>query len=526
MKLFLSSSSSVLLGLSALLVTTGNAKPIPFSYEVGDVITSMYDFAPYLDENGKLSTHLLLYPESCMEYMEKEFYPGLRDANTGRDHFFNRKIHPVSSFAEQEIFGTNGDTFSADDCNAVCIERGVDKSLIQHAMPHLYYKNDTPGKKIDFWYIDQCEAVYFGFMNYHDKVNPVNIYWVDPNTDQKILNQQLQYGEQKTQFIGTILGHKFIMEDSVTGEHLMDHTVEFEGIRSIGKYVPSEEEKQRKDSEVEGLVARTLQSEWARHHRVKRTFSALGFAKGRLPDDIFASMGAYYYNNAKWKSLEEWGGKGVFVNWWEVDVNFIQISWHLKRMWQQRLLELVEDWVDTKLEQTDMYGIRQYEPGARLLTHVDREATHAASLIVNIAQGNVTEPWRVEIHDHADRLHEVVMQPGDIVYYESARCLHGRNTPLKGGYYANLFTHYRPIGDPKWYLKENPPGTPEKLIDVGNCKLVGPKDAYSKNSVQCDDKRAGPHLSPTQFQATSAFDLYKWWETVAPEKEGAVKDEL
>lgn len=49
---------------------------------------------------------------------------------------------------------------------------------------------------------------------------------------------------------------------------------------------------------------------------------------------------------------------------------------------------------------------------ARLLTHVDREATHAASLIINIAQGAIRKPWKVEIYDFSDRLHEVEMEPG------------------------------------------------------------------------------------------------------------------
>ena len=74
---------------------------------------------------------------------------------------------------------------------------------------------------------------------------------------------------------------------------------------------------------------------------------------------------------------------------------------------------------------------------------MDREATHAVSLIVNIAQEGVQAPWPVEIYDHGDRLHEVPMDPGDIVYYESARCLHARMNPLQGGVYVNLFAHYR-----------------------------------------------------------------------------------
>ena len=57
---------------------------------------------------------------------------------------------------------------------------------------------------------------------------------------------------------------------------------------------------------------------------------------------------------------------------------------------------MVEAWAGVPVEQTVMYGLRQYTTGARLLTHVDRISTHAVSLIVNIAQGNLTEPWPVE----------------------------------------------------------------------------------------------------------------------------------
>lgn len=77
--------------------------------------------------------------------------------------------------------------------------------------------------------------------------------------------------------------------------------------------------------------------------------------------------------------------------------SLIQIPWTLKRRWQGRLRELVQAWAGVELEETDMYGMREYTEGARLLTHVDREATHAASLIVNIAQENVTSPWTVEV---------------------------------------------------------------------------------------------------------------------------------
>ena len=86
--------------------------------------------------------------------------------------------------------------------------------------------------------------------------------------------------------------------------------------------------------------------------------------------------------------VEEWssGGKGYFVNWWEVTPYMIGIPWNLKRYWQSRLREMVEAWIggNIPLENTDIYGIRRYEDGARLLTHVDRESTHAVSMIINV----------------------------------------------------------------------------------------------------------------------------------------------
>ena len=211
----------------------------------------------------------------------------------------------------------------------------------------------------------------------------------------------------------------------------------------------------------------------------------------------------------------------------ELIYSFIQIPWILKKRWQGRLKEMIEAWSGVEVDITDMYGMREYTKGARLITHVDRVETHAASMIVNIAQENVTQPWTVEVYDHANRLHEVVMEPGEIVYYESAKALHGRNTPLYSGNYVNLFTHYRPAGDPQWYTRDNPEHTPDPLIDVGECRLTGPSDAYSQGAVTCENPAIGPHLSPKMFTATEGMDLYQWWKDVGPnEEETGSQEEL
>jgi hypothetical protein len=223
------------------------------------------------------------------------------------------------------------------------------------------------------------------------------------------------------------------------------------------------------------------------------------------------------------------------VNWFSTDVLFLQMPWEMKKIYQGRLRTMVEEWAGVPVEQTVMYGLRQYTQGARLLTHVDRHTTHAVSLIVNVAQGNLTEPWPVEIQDHADRLHEVLMSPGDVVYYESAKALHARNRPMMGpnAYYVNMFTHYRPTDDPMWFGRPNPEGTPEPVLGqkpvAEECRLVkkaiaptGPtgQSVGLLEGVECDNPDLGPYISPSLFQAEGPDDLIRWWRMTSPDYHG------
>ena len=458
------------------------------------------------DENGHVQSNTLVYPLACAGLMESS---GIKSEG----QIF---LHPVTGEAELAFFPNGGILEESKnipkmvgDCRAVCVERGVHSSLVTSAMPYLHYnghKDSGPFKK---WFVHNCLRVEVCFMNYHSKT-PIKRYWVTPSHEERENGTPLKYGEPETACFHSYLGHRFVLRDGNTNEIVLDVTVEHALIIAAGKSYPD----LSKNHNFEVQIKNQMNVEWERHKRIKRTCSSLGFKKGRLPNDVFASIGAFYYNNKKYKVPEELNK--VFVNWWEADLFFVQIPWAMKAMWQQRLLELVEAWAGDKLEQTSMYGLRQYEEGSRLITHVDREQTHAFSLIINIAQENVSEPWPVEIYDHADRLHEVAMEAGDIVYYESAKCLHGRNKPLKGNgaYYVNLFTHYRPVGDPKWYEKSNTYGTPEALFNVGNCKLEGSIDDIGVGAVTCDNERIGKNLSPTMFTASSGDDLFNWWKIV------------
>ena len=100
----------------------------------------------------------------------------------------------------------------------------------------------------------------------------------------------------------------------------------------------------------------------------------------------------------------------------------IQPPFGLKTKWHDALRPMAEEWIGgVKLEDTDLYGMRLYNRGAKLLKHVDRESTHAVSMIINVDQSEdlatgAVEPWNLEIHDHRTEQPQLVeMEAGDMV---------------------------------------------------------------------------------------------------------------
>lgn len=118
---------------------------------------------------------------------------------------------------------------------------------------------------------------------------------------------------------------------------------------------------------------------------------------------------------------------------------------------ERGLQPLAEAWAGVRLEHTSTYGIRRYTDGSWLIAHIDKFKTHVISAILNIGQ-SVRKEWPLFILDNSGARHQVILQPGEMVWYESARLLHGRPQLLEGDHYDNLFIHYRPTG--LWYTEE------------------------------------------------------------------------
>jgi hypothetical protein len=95
------------------------------------------------------------------------------------------------------------------------------------------------------------------------------------------------------------------------------------------------------------------------------------------------------------------------------------------------------------------YGFRLYRNDSQLTMHVDKMQTHIISFILHIDSSEDAEPWPIFIEDFHGRTHEVILAPGDILFYESSKCFHGRPRRLNGSWYSSIFVHYYPSDG--WY---------------------------------------------------------------------------
>ena len=176
-------------------------------------------------------------------------------------------------------------------------------------------------------------------------------------------------------------------------------------------------------------------------------FTEEGFKKLPIPPKIYGQIYAFYANGKR-QAIPEFNPKDnghlseyIVSKEVEFPTKMIPLTDEMKMVIFDGLQKTLEEWVGRKIERTHCYGIRTYNRGAVLKKHTDGFETRIISAIINVDQ-QVNEPWALQIDDHQGIEHEVYLEPGEMVLYESAILRHGRVKPLNGDYYSNLFVHY------------------------------------------------------------------------------------
>mmetsp|Transcript_12354 Transcript_12354/g.39106 ORF Transcript_12354/g.39106 Transcript_12354/m.39106 type:complete len:443 (-) Transcript_12354:57-1385(-) len=182
------------------------------------------------------------------------------------------------------------------------------------------------------------------------------------------------------------------------------------------------------------------------HDQVPK-WTPVGYKRITIPPTMFRDIRAFHDAYAHTASMENWDCGACYVNHATSEPpRMITMPAAVKRYIFDTMRPIVAEWIGATepLEDVSCYGLREYRAGSMLRNHFDRTDTHAASVILAIAQDVPGDPWPLEAVGHDGVAVNVTLKPGEGLLYESASVLHGRPTVFQGNKMTNIFLHYRP----------------------------------------------------------------------------------
>lgn len=124
----------------------------------------------------------------------------------------------------------------------------------------------------------------------------------------------------------------------------------------------------------------------------------------------------------------------------------IMVNTGLNNYVLQHLKPLHEEWSNVELTPSIAYGIRVYQNGSSLTMHTDRIETHVISCIFHIDRDyGGKEPWPIVIEGFDGITRSIDLKPGQLLFYESAKCMHGRPVTFRGNWYASSKSRWKKL---------------------------------------------------------------------------------
>jgi prolyl 4-hydroxylase len=176
-------------------------------------------------------------------------------------------------------------------------------------------------------------------------------------------------------------------------------------------------------------------------------YTQAGFLKVRAPEELYQLLLKFWETN-RHETVEEWPGRvSTYHNSWTAPTRIVRIEndtlpgggYGFASRISKAVRPMLEEWTGMRLASASAYGIRVYRNGSILAPHVD-PLPLVTSAILSVAQENMREPWPLEFYDHDGVAHNVTMEPGDMIFYESHSVIHGRPFPLNGSCFASVCT--------------------------------------------------------------------------------------
>lgn len=175
------------------------------------------------------------------------------------------------------------------------------------------------------------------------------------------------------------------------------------------------------------------------------TLLETGYIVKKVPNDIMSEVNSLYEKSKKF-TRDETKDEALSITG-KSELNILARYGYERDKLIENMLPLHENVFNTKLIPSVMYGVRKYHKGAILDMHFDKYITHHVGSIMVIDKDlDNQEDWPLHIINNQGIEDKVYLNVGDIIFYESARLLHGRPNPLLGNYYSIVMTHLSIVG--------------------------------------------------------------------------------
>jgi prolyl 4-hydroxylase len=165
-----------------------------------------------------------------------------------------------------------------------------------------------------------------------------------------------------------------------------------------------------------------------------------GYIIKTLPKELFNQVDNLYQKSKKF-TREERKDEALSVTG-KSELSLVSRFGYLRDNLMNDLLPLHEEVFKVSLIPEVMFGVRTYFNGSMLGMHYDKFVTHHVGSIICVDKDlNGADDWPLHLIDYQGKEQLIYLNVGDIVFYESAKLLHGRPTPLEGNSFSILMYH-------------------------------------------------------------------------------------
>jgi prolyl 4-hydroxylase len=183
-------------------------------------------------------------------------------------------------------------------------------------------------------------------------------------------------------------------------------------------------------------------------------YTQLGYEKVPVPGKLLQSLKIFWkkrhQSHRHHPPTSNFEIGTTYINHWHTHFHIMNVddelyqSKHLRTQIWDETKPILEKWTGVELSPSSMFGVSIFTDKT-VVPHRVESLPFVISAIIHVAD-DLDTPWPIELYGHDGKAHNVTLDVGEMLLYESASVITGRPYPLQGRHYAEIFISFEPFG--------------------------------------------------------------------------------